>query len=100
MRRIGGLFRKIACLTQGAVDFIRRNVLETEVPPRFFVKFAPIGECRLEECRRTSDVRADKLARSVDGAVHMRFCREMEDGIGLEVGESFIHRRRVTDIRL
>ena len=107
------LLREEPLRAQRAVHLVGGNVLEAEV--RFGAwclvlgawcrggcvgKSAPVGEGGLEERRGADDVRADELAGAVDGAVHVRLRRQVEDRVRTEVRERLVHRRLVAYVSL
>ena len=100
VRAVGRFLGEEAGRAQGAVDLVRRNVLEAERRLRRVVQPLPVGQRGLEERRRAGHVRADEFARAVDGAVHMRFRREVEDRLGPERFKSRVHRGRIADVGL
>ena len=96
VRRVRGVGRRLGeepGLAQGAVYFVRRDVLEGEVG-----MLPPVLERDLEERRGADDVGADELARPVDRPVDVGFRREMEDRVRLKGRERLLHCLGIADV--
>ena len=59
---------------------------------------APVGPDRLQQVEGSHDVGLDEFARSMDGAVDMRFGRKIDDGTGLVLRQQAVDQRRVAEI--
>src|SRR4051812_43888309 len=80
VRRVWGVWRllaEIAFVPQGTEDLISGHVQEAESRLLGAIKSAPITQTLLEQRESSGDVRPDEFARSVNGAVDMRLCRQM-----------------------
>ena len=60
---------------------------------------APIAERLLQQDEGADDIGLHERGGPVDRAIDMAFRRQMQDDVGLEVGQRSLHRRRVGDIR-
>ena len=81
-----------------AEHLVGRDVLEAEARARVRVERAPIGERGLEQRVGAADIGLDEGRGTVDRAVDVALRREMQDGVGLRLGEDRVERRPVADV--
>ena len=98
VRPVGRFLREAPGFTEGAVNLIGRNVVETEALPRPILEFAPIGARRLEQRIGADDVGLDEGGRAVDRPVDVGFGGQMHHRTGPVLGEDAPQRGTVTDI--
>ena len=84
---------------ESAIDFIRRNVVEALALVLFGEAF-PVELRGLKQGKRTHHVRLRESERILDGAVHVAFCRKMDDAIDMFVLHELVERVKVADVHL
>ena len=83
--------------SERAVNFIRRDMQKAECALRGSRQSAPMLERRLEKREGTVDIGLDERGGAEDGAVHVAFRREVDDGVGRVPGEERSEQRAVQD---
>lgn len=73
--------------SERSVDFIGGNVQEAKVLPGFVLQIAPVGAHRFQQSKGADDVGLNKIFRAVNGAIHVAFGSEIDDGAGLMLSE-------------
>ena len=75
VRAVGSGLGKKARLTQGAVDLVGRDMVETEALFFFLAKILPVGARRLQQRVGAKYICLDEFTGAVDGAVDVGLCR-------------------------
>ena len=84
---------------QGTVDFVGRDVVEALALVLFRQRF-PVKLRGLEQAERAHHVRLREGERVLDGAVHMAFCRQVNDAVDQFVLHELVERIEVADVHL
>ena len=84
---------------EGAIDFIGGDVVEALAFVLFGEAF-PIEFRGLEQAQSSHDVRLGKRERILDGAVHVTFCRQVDDTVNLFVLHELVERIEVANVHL
>ena len=84
---------------EGAIDFVGRDVVETLALVLFGEAF-PVELRGLQQAQSSHDVRLRKRERVLDGAVHVAFCRQVNDAINMFVLHELVERVKVADVHL
>jgi len=75
-------------------------VQETEGGFASIEQTTPVAANRFKQVEGADDVGLHKVARSMDGAVHMALSRKVDDGTGLVFGQQGFHQSAVTNVPL
>src|SRR5208282_3705874 len=73
-------------------------MVKEESGSTFWRELLPMDERRLEQHAGPFDIGLDEFRRAVDRTVDMGFCREVENGIGVELPQQRKHRLPITNI--
>jgi len=84
---------------ESAVNFVGRNVVEALAFVLFREAF-PIEFRCLEQAKRAHHVRLRKGERVLDGAVHVAFCRQVDDTVDMFVMHELVEGVEVADVHL
>ena len=84
---------------EGAIDFIGGDVIEALAFVLFRQGF-PIELRGLQKRKRSHHVRLCEGERVLDGAVHVAFCREVDDAVYMLILHELVERVKVADIHL
>ena len=84
---------------EGAIDFIGRNVVEALAFVLFGEAF-PVELRGLEQRKSSHHVRLREGERVLDGAVHMAFCREVDDTVDMLILHELVESVEVADVHL
>ena len=84
---------------ESAVNFVGRNVVEALALVLFGQGF-PVELRGLQQAQSTHDVRLREGERVLDGAVHVAFCRQVDDTVNLFVLHELVERVEVADVHL
>jgi len=98
MRVVGCPFREFALWTERSVNFVGRNMQESEPIASMGRQRPPILETGLQQVVGSDHVGLNELARPIDAAVHMTFRRQVHDGIGSVVSDRAIDRTGVSNV--
>ena len=84
---------------ESAINFVRRNMVEALALVLLGEAF-PIELRGLQQAQSSHHVRLRESERVLDGAVHMAFCRQVDDAIDLFVLHELVERVEVADVHL
>ncbi len=84
---------------EGAIDFIGRDMVEALAFVLFRETF-PIELCSLEKAQSTHHVRLREGKRVLDGAVHVTFCRQVDDAVDMLILHELVESVKVADVHL
>ncbi len=84
---------------EGAINFVGRNVVEALALVLFGEAF-PVELGCLEQAKRAHHVRLREGERVLDGAVHVTFCRQVDDTVYMFVLHELVERVKVADVHL
>jgi hypothetical protein len=93
-----GLGKGRIFLAKRAINFVGRNVQETEGALLVALQPAPVGTHRFEQAEGTDDVGLDEIFRSVNAAVDVRFSGEIDDSARPVFGQQARDQIEVADI--
>ncbi len=85
---------------QRAVDLVGRHVQEAEGRLLLGRQRAPVAAHGFEQPEGAEHVGLDEVLGPVDGAVHVGFGREVDDGARLVLGQQAVDQRAVADVAL
>ena len=72
---------------QRAIDLVGRNVQEAKAGFGFAFQPTPVGAHGFQQAKGADNVGLDEVFGAVDGAVHVAFGGEVDDGAGLVLGQ-------------
>jgi hypothetical protein len=97
-RIIAGLLTKTPRLLERPKNFVCRYVKKSKSGSPIPVQMLPIYSRYLQKLKGPIYVGLQKVPRAIYGPVHMAFCREMNDGIRMEVYEGLPKRSRIANV--
>ena len=97
VRIVRGRLRETGSIgVKGAVDFVGRNVQESEIIS--VRKTAPVLKACLQKMIGSDDVCMDEFVRAINRTVNVALSSEMHDGIRLMAVKNLLKRNRVTKV--
>ena len=84
---------------EGAIDFVRRNMVEALAFVLFREAF-PVELRGLQQAQSPHHVRLRECKRILDGAIDMAFCRQVDDSVDMFVLHELVERVEVADVHL
>ena len=96
LRIVGRFFSEEAAIVQRAIDLVRAHVVEA-LP--FESAIPPFTGC-VQQSHRAQHIGLNERQRIADAAIHVTFCGEMDDAIGLVLREDLHQPFRIADVAL
>ncbi|MNO94569.1 hypothetical protein D3C76_861890 [compost metagenome] len=94
----GGFSEKLFGTFKVSINFISRNMMESETGFTRIVERQPIVTSSFQQSIGADDIGLDEFRRTRDGAIDMRLCSQVHDGVRLVLAQNPIDLFTVTNI--